>query len=83
MIDPGSADHASFVSKSWAVIFTVVGSVIRGENRTCTKCSNIFSNLINLFEYFPIYGVPIKVVNTSLQKERTYHCEGMKQSICS
>ena len=50
MIDPGSADHASFVSKSWAVIFTVVGSVIRGENRTCTKCSNIFSNLINLFE---------------------------------
>ena len=50
MIDPGSADHASFVSKSWAVIFTVVGSVIRGENRTCTKCSEIiFSNSKNIF----------------------------------
>ena len=86
MIDPGSADHASFVSKSWAVIFTVVGSVIRGENRTCTKCSNIFSNLINLFEV-RIFSNRCTYKSRqhieSLQKKKTYHCEGMKQSMCS
>ena len=82
MIDPGSADHASFVSKSWAVIFTVVGSVIRGENRTCTKCSNIFSNLINLFEvrifsnrctYKSRQHIVAKRKNVSLWRDETKH----------
>lgn len=55
MIDPGNADQASFFVKSGEMIVTVVGSVIMGENRTCTQCfqmpaTSFFSlSIVNIF----------------------------------
>lgn len=72
MIEPGSCDQASFVSKPGTVIFTVVGSVISGENCTCAKEN----------EDVPILQVrsTYKFVNKSLQKHEYIIMKGSNGS---